>query len=102
MTNDTDPFTLSLFDNIAAPAWNRLTSPTSSDVHDTDDADEADDDTEEDGDAWQIVIDPGARGSNFHLAGDRDLARGWAARARDNIARSVCRRHWSNRATHQP
>ena len=29
---------------------------------------------------------PVARGSNFHLDGDRDLARGWAARARDNIA----------------
>lgn len=26
------------------------------------------------------------RGSNFHLAGDRALAKGWKARARDNIA----------------
>ena len=30
--------------------------------------------------------DPVARGSNFHLDGDRALARGWPARARDNIA----------------
>ena len=27
-----------------------------------------------------------ARGTNFHLAGDRALAKGWQARARDNIA----------------
>ncbi|TIQ71814.1 MAG: class I SAM-dependent methyltransferase, partial [Mesorhizobium sp.] len=27
-----------------------------------------------------------ARGSNFHLAGSRGLARGWKERARDNIA----------------
>ena len=29
---------------------------------------------------------PKARGKNFHLESDRSLARGWTARARDNIA----------------
>ena len=86
MTIDTDAFTLSLFDNAAAPDWNHHTSPTSSDVHDADDGDEADDDTEESGDVSALAVTPVARGSNFHLEGERDLARGWAARARDNIA----------------
>ena len=36
MTSDTDPFTLSLFDNTAAPDWNHHTPPTSSDVDDAD------------------------------------------------------------------
>ena len=86
MTNDIDPFTLSLFDNTAAPAWNHHAPPTSPDVDDTDGADEADDDTDENGDVSALAVTPVARGSNFHLDGDRDLARGWAARARDNIA----------------
>ena len=86
MTNDIDPFTLSLFDNTAAPAWNHHAPPTSPDVDDTDGADEAENDTDENGDVSALAVTPVARGSNFHLAGDRDLARGWAARARDNIA----------------
>ena len=40
----------------------------------------------EDGDTCSPAADPVARGSNFHLTGDRALARGWPARARDNIA----------------
>jgi predicted RNA methylase len=83
MTNDTDPFTLSLFGNTASPDRNHYTPPTSSNAHA---ADEADDDSDEDVDAPALVIDPVARGGNFHLDGDRNLARGWAARARDNIA----------------
>ena len=83
MTIDTDSFTLSLFDNTAAPAWNHHTPPTSSNTRE---ADEAEDDSAEDADAPALVIDPVARGGNFHLDGDRNLARGWAARARDNIA----------------
>ena len=86
MTIDTDSFTHSLFDNAAAPEWNHHTSPPSSDVHDADDGDEADDNTEENGDVSALAVTPVARGSNFHLEGERDLARGWAARARDNIA----------------
>ena len=39
-----------------------------------------------DNDTPPPAADPVARGSNFHLAGDRELARGWPARARDNIA----------------
>ena len=41
---------------------------------------------DEDGDTAPSAPAPAARGSNFHLAGDRALARGWPARARDNIA----------------
>jgi N12 class adenine-specific DNA methylase len=83
MTNDTDPFTLSLFDNTASPDRNHHTPPTSSNTRE---ADETEDDSDEDVDAPALVIDPVARGGNFHLDGDRNLARGWAARARDNIA----------------
>ena len=42
--------------------------------------------TDRDGDTPPPAAAPVARGSNFHLAGDRELARGWPARARDNIA----------------
>jgi N12 class adenine-specific DNA methylase/adenine-specific DNA methylase len=86
MTIDTDSFTLSLFDNAAAPDWNHHASPISLGAHDADDGDEADDNTEENGDVSALAVTPVARGSNFHLEGERDLARGWAARARDNIA----------------
>jgi hypothetical protein len=82
MTNDTDPFTLALFDNTASPDWNHHTPPASSNTRE---ADEAENDSDEDADASALVINPVARGGNFHLDGDRDLARGWAARARDNI-----------------
>src|SRR4051812_48459298 len=88
MTTDTDSFTLSLFGNIGAPAWNHHTSPTSPDAHNVDEADgadEANDDTDEGGGASALAVTPVVRGSNFRLEGDRDLARGWAARARDNI-----------------
>jgi N12 class adenine-specific DNA methylase len=83
MPNDTD-FTLSLFDNTALSSWNSHTlhAVTEPDETDPDDAGDAD----QDGDAPSPSADPVARGSNFHLAGDRALARGWAARARDNIA----------------
>jgi N12 class adenine-specific DNA methylase/adenine-specific DNA methylase len=81
MTNDTDPFTLSLFDNTASPDRNHHTPATSSNTREADEAEH-----DEDSDAPALVADPVARGSNFHLDGDRDLARGWAARARDNIA----------------
>ncbi len=85
MTIDTDSSTFSLFDNTAAPAWDYHTSPNFSDVYDADDADEADENNEGDRGASAPKINPVAGGSNFHLEGERDLARGWAARARDNI-----------------
>ena len=82
MPNDTE-FTLSLFDSTALSGWNSRTQQA---VADTSDADEADaDDADQEGDT-PPVADPALRGSNFHLSGDRALARGWAARARDNIA----------------
>jgi N12 class adenine-specific DNA methylase/adenine-specific DNA methylase len=83
MPNDTD-FTLGLFDNTALSNWSphtllAVTEPDETDLDDTDDA-------EQDGDTSLSPADSIARGSNFYLAGDRDLARGWPARARDNIA----------------
>jgi N12 class adenine-specific DNA methylase/adenine-specific DNA methylase len=85
MPTGTSEFTLSLFDNTALSGWNHhapraIAEP---DETDGDDADQADPD--EAGD-MPPAADPIARGNNFHLDGDRDLARGWAARARDNIA----------------
>ena len=75
-----DSFTLSLFDNTALPGWPCPASSTAADLYDDDEEADADSDTP------PPVAEPVARGSNFHLAGDRELARGWPARARDNIA----------------
>ncbi|MGD0108992.1 MAG: hypothetical protein ABSC06_33915, partial [Rhodopila sp.] len=99
MPTDTE-FTLSLFDNTpsagipsanadgtlassALSGWNSHArqAAVEPDETDPDDADNAD----RDGDT-RPPPDPAARGSNFRLVGDRDLARGWPARARDNIA----------------
>ena len=82
MPTDTD-FTLSLFDTTALSGWSPPTrhAGTEPDAPDLDDADDTDDDV-----AAPPPAEPVARGSNFHLAGDRGLARGWPARARDNIA----------------
>jgi adenine-specific DNA methylase len=84
-TMPTDPeFTLCLFDNTAVSNWNSQTlrAVTEPDETDRDDADDAD----QDGDTPPPSADPVACGNNFHLDGDRALARGWHARARDNIA----------------
>ena len=85
MTNDTD-FTISLFDNTALSGWSPHTMQAiaGSDESDLDDAERAG--TDMDGDAPPPATDPAARGNNFRLIGDRALARGWTARARDNIA----------------
>ena len=47
-----------------------------------------DDPSEEEAGGTEVAAAPDtkARGRNFMLTGDRDLARGWTARARDNIA----------------
>ena len=79
MPNDTFGFTL--FDNTALSGW---TYPAPSTAADMCAFDEADDDGDTPPAAAPAA--PAARGSNFHLAGDRDLALGWPARARDNIA----------------
>jgi hypothetical protein len=85
MPNDTD-FTLGLFDATALSSWSPHTirTVTEPDGPDADEADERDD-----GDTALPATDPVARGRNFHLTGERDLARGWPARARDNIAAIV-------------
>jgi hypothetical protein len=77
-------FTRSLFDNTALSGWNShaLQAAAEPDETDPDDAD----DTDRDGGTLPSPVDQAARGSNFRLKGDRTLARGWPARARDNIA----------------
>ena len=80
MPNDTSEFTLSLFDNTALSGWTPHSPSADSGPWE---ADDNDDDTPPPAAAPAV---PAARGSNFHLAGDRELAQGWPARARDNIA----------------
>jgi len=84
MPTDANDFTLSLFDDTALSGWTHNVPPTGVDSCGANEAD-ADDD-HEDGDTAPSAPAPATRGSNFHLAGDRALARGWPARARDNIA----------------
>ena len=84
MPNDTE-FTLSLFDNTALSGWNSHALQAAAEPDDIDEADAEQADTDTDDDT-PPPADPVARGSNFRLAGDRNLARGWPARARDNIA----------------
>ena len=79
MPTDTSEFTLGLFDNTALSSWTHHALQA---VADPDEAD----DTDDNNNTSPPAADPIARGSNFHLAGDRELARGWSARARDNIA----------------
>jgi N12 class adenine-specific DNA methylase/predicted RNA methylase len=83
MPDDTSAFTLNLFDNTALSGWTPHTPSAASDAYDADDAD-TDDETPPPASA--PATGAGVRGSNFRLAGDRELARGWPARARDNIA----------------
>ena len=83
MPDDTE-FTHSLFDNTALSSWSPDTLQA---VAEPDEVDEADnDDVDQDGDTCLPAADTVVRGSNFDLTGDRALARGWPARARDNIA----------------
>ena len=73
---DAAQYTLGLFDS-SALGWTVATptvSPASTDS-------EAGDEPE-----IPAALTPQQRGVNFTLAGDRQLARGWPARARDNIA----------------
>jgi hypothetical protein len=83
MPTDASEFTLSLFDNTALPGWTHHAPPIGVEPCGAIEAD-ADDD-KEDGDTPSPAA-PATRGSNFHLAGDRGLARAWPTRARDNIA----------------
>ena len=76
--------TQGLFDTTALSPWTHHAPPTLSASYDTDTADGDDDDTEID--TASDPAEPPVRGSNFHLDADRNLSRGWPARARDNIA----------------
>ncbi|MDR3535227.1 MAG: lactate dehydrogenase [Acetobacteraceae bacterium] len=79
-----DPFTLGLFDSTALPGWSIHPAQAAATPATPDE-----DDTEEEADpqpAPAVQVSPGC---NYQLAGDRDLARGWAARARDNVAAIV-------------
>ena len=75
---DAAQFTLALFDStglgtsVQAPA--RVHATDAADLHEAD--------------AELLPREPGAAadGSNYVLGGDRALARGWVARARDNLA----------------
>ncbi|HUB12790.1 MAG TPA: hypothetical protein VMB34_12610 [Acetobacteraceae bacterium] len=82
MPTDGNEFTLGLFDHTALSGWNSRALQTPLDADHEDPSDDAD--------ADDISSLPGsdavARGTNFQLAGERELSRGWPARARDNIA----------------
>ena len=83
MPNDV---TASLFDNTALSGWCPHTLQAAAKPNEINQADADDTNADEVADTPPPMADPIARGSNFHLTGDRDLARGWPARARDNIA----------------
>ena len=86
MRSDDSAFTLGLFDNSALANRADPVPPNARELFDADadaDADDAEDTDADKGDP--VLVPPVARGRDFHLDGDRDLARGWAARARDNI-----------------
>ena len=85
MPSDTE-FTHSLFDNTALSDWNPRTLQAVAEPAEVDETDTDADGLDEDGDTPPSPAAPAPRGSNFHLTGDRALARGWPARARDNIA----------------
>jgi adenine-specific DNA methylase len=86
MPTDDNDFTLSLFDDTALSGWAHHAPPIGVDSYEANEADaDNDDDTEQDGDTTPSAAAPATGGRNFHLAGERALARGWPARARDNI-----------------
>ena len=73
---DAAQYTLALFDS-SALGWSVPTPVADAAVADTASDPEPDD---------LAVLPPAERGTNFVLHGDRQLARGWPARARVNIA----------------
>ena len=86
-----DPFTLDLFGNTALSSGLGLGVTAFGGAFANNDDDEPDPSTP----APAIPVaaaarsrapQRSARGTNFHLAGDRPLARGWTDRARDNVA----------------
>ena len=77
-------FTQGLFDTTALSPWTHHTPQPVSGSYEADPADGDDDDT--DIDTPSSSAEPPVCGANFHLDADRNLSRGWPARARDNIA----------------
>ena len=84
MPTDANDFTRSLFDDTALSGWTHHAPPIGADSCEANAADT--DDDKEDGDTLPSATTSATYGRNFHLAGERELARGWLARARDNIA----------------
>jgi hypothetical protein len=78
LRSDDSAFTLGLFDNSA------LANRTGSAPSTASESFEADVDDAEADDCNPMLVPSVARGRDFHLDGDRNLASGWAARARDN------------------
>jgi len=82
MPTDGNEFTVALFDHTALSGWNSQALQAALTADHEDPPDDADSD--------DIGPVPGCgaafRGTNFQLAGERELSRGWPARARDNIA----------------
>lgn len=84
MTFETES-THNLFDHSPLTGWPTHPPHAIADLDDDDDILGDDADTDARDATPPPVVEPVARGSNFHLEGDRALARGWPARARDNI-----------------
>ena len=72
---DASQFTLSLFDT-SALGWTVQCPPPEPVV---------DPEPDHEDERQQLLGVDHPRGTNLHLVGNRDLARGWAARARDNV-----------------
>ena len=82
MPTDGNEFTLGLFDQTALSGWNAQALQAALTNDHADPPEDADADTVSAPPRSSAVF----RGTNFRLVGERDLARGWPARARDNIA----------------
>ena len=82
MPTDGNEFTLGLFDQTALSGWNAQALQAALTNDHADPPEDADTDTVSAPPRSSAV----SRGTNFRLVGERDLARGWPARARDNIA----------------
>ena len=76
---DTAPFTMTLFD--ATALTSTLYTPAAEPVTISPACDQDDDD-----DPRVPTAPPAVHGTNYYLTTDRSLARGWKARARDNLA----------------
>jgi N12 class adenine-specific DNA methylase/adenine-specific DNA methylase len=86
-----DPFTLDLFNNTALSSGLGVTAFAGGITDDPDDGEDPDPSTSSPALPIAAITRsassaPRERGTNFHLASERALAKGWKDRARDNIA----------------